>query len=115
MSKLRVTNKWVKENYKIRINCNDLKLLNYLDHAVFYNCGVYGWNYDLFVHDNIALIQGYRNMPTNFYPDYRIKEKYNKLIEDYRKVENSYYKIENKAINLLDEFIKEATTTTYYL
>lgn len=73
MSKANVTNKWVKEKYTcISIGYCDLQNLLKFESPIYYTCGVYGWNYDVYAglpsvpgHYNIAICTGYRGMPEN--------------------------------------------------
>lgn len=61
---IKTTNKDIKSRFYI-INtgyCNLQDLLNQ-DNKMFYNCGVYGFNWRAYIYGNIAFIDGYRNFP----------------------------------------------------
>lgn len=105
MSKLKITNKWVKENYQIRVYCDCLDLLQYLD-CRFYNCGTYGWNYDLYEYKGVAFITGYRNMPYNF-RSITLERKYNQLYKEIDKTKYTYFEIREFIFELLDFYIEE--------
>lgn len=67
MIKQRVTNKFVKEIYGTKniVNiryCYIDKWLHRLS-PMFYTCGIYGWNYDVYNLGGFAICQGYRNIP----------------------------------------------------
>lgn len=63
--KTKLTNKQVKNMFpKIKsAGYADLQfLLNNIE-PVAYTCGVYGWNYDVYIINGLAIATGYRNMP----------------------------------------------------
>lgn len=60
--KFFVTRPQVKKNY-YRILCCNYCAMQYLlmgKYPIAYNAGIYGWNYDLYDLDGIALLTGYR-------------------------------------------------------
>lgn len=64
--KLKVTRRFVRENYKYVLFSSDIS--NILKHCgfnpIFYNCGYLGWNWDCYViDDEIAIVTGYRSFP----------------------------------------------------
>ena len=66
MGKIKVTRPDLKNSFGNRIFCCgycDLQYIMWHD-ARFYNCGVYGWNYDCYVNYdyNICITTGYRGM-----------------------------------------------------
>lgn len=67
MIKQRVTNKFVKEIYGTKniINIGYCKIDKWLHRLLpmFYTCGIYGWNYDVYNFGDMAICQGYRNIP----------------------------------------------------
>lgn len=82
--KLKVTNKQLKGSFQNIIYMDNLHFLSYAvtDGASFYNSGVYGWNYDVYVYDyKTILVTGYRNLPYNI-RNYKIEEKYNALYDE---------------------------------
>ena len=111
MRKVKVTNRWLKESYFniIVIGYCDLQyLLNY-QNAIYYTCGIYGWNSDIyFIDDNTVICTGYR--PTgNIRPDYNLIREYNNKAEKIVSWENkaSYEEKKIQLQSLLDEFISK--------
>ena len=106
--KLKTTSKMLKENYNNIIcigYCDAWYLLKGLE-PIYYNCGVYGWNYDGYhINNNVLITTGYR--PIGNLGAIGIVCKYN---EKARKIYNSdleYNKKINKINKLLDKFINE--------
>lgn len=92
MSKIKITNKELKNMYNEIYIINDKTLCLYLKPR-FFNCGIYGWNYDVYELDyDTCLITGYRNQPGNRIPC-NLEEKYKKKI---RKLYNSDLDYNNK-------------------
>ena len=63
--KIKMTNKQVKERFpyiKMAGYC-DLHFLLNNEEPIAYTCGVYGWNYDVYLVNGVAIATGYRNMP----------------------------------------------------
>lgn len=64
MQKFKVTKKDIKARYNKVFNvgyCNMYYLLTGIEPR-YYNCGVYGWNWDAYeIAPNICIITGYRN------------------------------------------------------
>lgn len=60
--KLLVTRPQVKKNYYRILYCNYCAMQYLLmgKYPIAYNSGVYGWNYDLYDLNGIALLTGYR-------------------------------------------------------
>lgn len=68
--KIQTTSKNLKERY-ILINCcqapnNFLNALKQHSETTYYNAGVYGWNYDVYIFGRYALIQGYRTFKGDY-------------------------------------------------
>lgn len=64
--KYKTTAKALKSGYYHIINvgyCDLQCLLNYKS-PVAYCCGVYGWNFDVYDINGVAIATGYRGMPT---------------------------------------------------
>ena len=64
--KAKITNKEVRSMYDNVLLCNNANLENLLASrfpARFYNCGTYGWNYDVYSFGDTCIIVGYRNFP----------------------------------------------------
>lgn len=71
MAKVKVTRKWVKDNfYCCSVGYCDLQNLLHYQSADYYTCGVYGWNMDVYAFGDYAITTGYRNMIDNVAKDY---------------------------------------------
>jgi len=86
--KIKVTKKDLTGRYGKIYWCGycDLQPLFSSSDATFYNCGVYGWNYDGFIiDDNTVITSGYRGMFGDSLPEkcYNIIRKANKIYNDY--------------------------------
>lgn len=71
MSKVRITRKELKElsGTLVQTGYCDLQDLLYNHSADFYNCGVYGWNFDVYRVYGLNICTGYRGMigkPLNY-------------------------------------------------
>lgn len=94
--------------YTISIGyCDAYNLLSGVD-RVGYTCGVYGWNSDVYIVDNIAISTGYRpfsnlDRPNGLVSKY--EQKARKIREDKRY--KNWETKKNKINKLLSEFIKE--------
>lgn len=92
MAKIKTTNKYINQvwNHVFRAGYCDLQYIMKGEEPVYYNCGVYGWNWDGYCDykRNIAITTGYRNMTGQRIPD-EIIEKYTEIAkqicEDYWK------------------------------
>lgn len=109
--KFKTTSKEIKNYYNTIISigyCGAQHLLQYQE-ARAYNCGVYGWNYDLYIVDGVALCTGYRSMPGKSV-NYDLLNEYEKAAE---KIVYNYsigYEKQKELVNgLLAEFIEKAT------
>ena len=64
-------------NFVYRCGCADLQHLFSGVDFCFYNCGIYGWNCDIFTGytdgKSVAVTTGYRNMRGDRIPDYIVK------------------------------------------
>ena len=117
--KFKTTTKKIKENYSqnyiLSIGYCDLQTLLKYESPRAYTSGVYGWNYDFYDVESVAICTGYRGMPTGKDFDYSIVRKYEtkaQKIADRRKKDNqTWEQFDNKKradINkLLKSFIKE--------
>lgn len=103
------TTKQIKQNYYniISVGYCDTQHLLQFESPVAYNSGIYGWNYDLYEINGVALITGYRPFNTKR-PDYNIIKEYE---DKARKIYCSYLDFEEKKSqikSLLNEFIEKA-------
>lgn len=103
--KFKTTNKALREGYARIYQCGYCDLANLLRHesAKAYASGVYGWNYDVYEIDGIAITTGYRGMigeriPSEIIKKYEAKAK--KAIEasrfDYKKCKSALDKLITK-------------------
>ena len=85
MSKIKTTNKHIKAVWGHVYRCGycDLQYIMRGEEPVYYNCGVYGWNYDAYCDykRNIVITTGYRNMTGKIVPDGLI-EKYSNIAKE---------------------------------
>lgn len=82
MAKIKTTNKYIKNVWNNVYRCGycDLQYIMRGEEPVYYNCGVYGWNWDCYCDykRDIAITTGYRNMTGRVIP--------NELIDIYSKI-----------------------------
>ena len=101
--KYKTTEKEVKEGYYKIISvgyCELQSLLSYKSPEA-YTCGYYGWNFDVYNINGVAIVTGYRGMPSK-----NSKADYNLIREYEQKAEGKT--AEEKDV-LLREFVHEAT------
>ena len=113
MGKIKVSCKELKERFDNVIVAGycDLQDLLSQENAVFYNCGVYGWNFDVYIIDNeTIIITGYRNLNGNL-RNYDITRKYNELarIEKQKYYYNNltYEQMKENLNKLIKDYVKE--------
>ena len=114
--KIKTTNKYIKAMYRNVFSCGycDLQeITRGIDEPIYYNCGVYGWNYDGYVdyRTDTAITTGYRNMtgariPSEILKKYtekakKIREKYSFSEWDKEKkaLEKNYRKFIDELVN----------------
>lgn len=63
--KEHITRKAVENIYTAVVLCDEINNIAYLCgiSPEYYNAGVYGWNWDLYDIDGMAVVGGYRNYP----------------------------------------------------
>lgn len=101
--KYLTTAKAIKEGYYkiIAVGYCDLQSLLSHENPVAYTRGCYGWNFDVYDINGVALVTGYRGMPSkNSNATYA-------LIDEYEKKSEGKTAEEKRA--LLLEFVKKAT------
>lgn len=113
----KVTNKFINNSFNnvLRVGyCSMWHLLKGKERNG-YTSGAYGWNANFYVINyDTAIVTGYR--PTgNIHPDYEIVEKYENAAKAVWEDKTSYTVFtyeqrKEKVNNLLNEFIKEATS-----
>lgn len=62
MKKIRMTRNDLRGSDCIAVGYCELGYLLRYKNAVGYNCGVYGWNYDIYDFDDKVITTGYRGM-----------------------------------------------------
>ena len=115
MMKIKTDMKTIKNGYRKVFRCGycELQSIYRCKEAAFYNCGVYGWNCDIYVDRkrDIAITTGYRNMRGRNIPHELIK-KYSDIADEIVKAPFSKPYAEIKAAldenreNFLDELEK---------
>jgi len=101
--KFKTTAKVLKAGYYYIIKAGycDLQNLLHYKNPVAYSSGVYGWNFDVYNIDGVAIATGYRGMPhKNTKEDYKLIREYDKKAEG---------KTTEERDALLKEFIAKAT------
>ena len=111
MKKIKVTAKEVKSwrGLQLSVGESDLYNLLYTREPIAYTCGVYGWNADIYVIDDVTIISGYRSF--GYCVPLEIIKKYNEPAKTYVA---KYYEgiINNEELKatlsvLLENFINE--------
>ena len=105
MAKIKTTNKYIKQVWKHVYRCGycDLQYIMRGDEPMYYNCGIYGWNYDVYCdyRRDIAITTGYRNMVGKSIPDGLIEKYTNiakEICEDYWK--KPYEEVQKALVHL---------------
>lgn len=109
--KFRTTTKYIKENYSkiISVGYGQLQKLLRNHNAIAYTTGVYGWAYDLYDIDGVAICIGNYGMPTKLSKNARkYEDQARRLIDnyDYTDYHTDINKINQLIEKMLDEFIK---------
>ena len=117
--KFKTTSKKIKEIYTrnniLEISYCDLQNLLKYENPTAYNSGVYGWNYDLYEVDGVAIVTGYRSMPTGKNFNYELVHNYEQKareVNQRRKTDKEtweeYDRNKKESINnLFKEFLKK--------
>lgn len=106
---LELKKKDVMENYfTIPIGYCDLQRLLRYENKIGYTYGVYGWNADIYVLGNVAIVTGYRpfgewEKPQGIVAKY--EEKAKKILDDERI--KSWETRRDKLHKLLEKFVQE--------
>lgn len=108
--KTKITRKQVNESGMSLIA--DTQVLLYYQKPTYYNCGVYGWNWDCYVfyttgYKTYFVLNGYRNFPSNrVYPDYDFVRGYEEKAREIQKdFSISFDEKKEKINNLLKDFL----------
>lgn len=100
----KTTAKALKEGYHNIISAGYCELQGLLSYKspVAYSSGYYGWNFDVYDIDGVAIVTGYRGMPSkNSKADYDLTREYEKRAEG---------KTAEEKDALIKEFIAKATS-----
>lgn len=111
--KTKTTRNILKANYSNIYKCGYTELY-YIFNGVepnFYNSGVYGWNYDAYTINNIAITTGYRSTIGKSIPRELIKkysDKAKKILDKYRWVDydTQQKELKENRINFINELIQ---------
>lgn len=107
--KVKTTKKKIMENYDkiICVGYCDLQYLLRCKEASYYTDGVYGWNADIYICGDVAIVTGYRPFG-NIEANYAICKKYEDKAEMI--VKSRDYRVIDSQLNLLIfNFIEEVT------
>lgn len=110
--KTKITKKLVNESGISFVG--DIQTLLHYQRPQFYNCGVYGWNWNAYVfyttgYKTYFVLEGYRNFPSNrVYPDYDFVRGYEEQARAIQKDFSLSYDEKKEKINaLLKEFLRK--------
>lgn len=101
--KYKTTAKALRDGYYTIISAGycDLQCLLSYESPVAYCAGVYGWNFDVYAFDGVAIATGYRGMPSqNDRGDYKLAREYQTKAEG---------KTAEEKRALIKEYIKKAS------
>lgn len=111
MSKVKATQKSIKEAYSniLVIPYCDLQHLLRYEEAFYYTAGIYGWNADVYIYEDVAICTGYRPFGT-YCPSRSLVAKYNKMADKYLHDGSSrdFQQVKHYLHSLLTAFIREA-------
>lgn len=120
MEKTKTTAKAIKESYKKCYSAGycDLQFLLSCTEPLYYHAGVYGWDYDVYIIDDVAIFTGYRYPSSGIkHIPYEVAEKYDKYAKkiidanyDYTDFANHSYKYKfvlSVLKNLINDMITE--------
>lgn len=109
--KFRTTQKTIRDGYAKIYRCGycDLQNLFRYTNATAYTCGVYGWNFDLYEIDGVAITTGYRGMMGKCIPFELIRKYESKAKKAIEKANFNYKKTKSALDKLIAKFIEELT------
>ena len=117
MEKTKTTAKAIKESYRKCYSAGycDLQFLLSRIEPLYYHAGVYGWDYDVYIIDDVAIFTGYRYPSSGIkHIPYEVAEKYDKYakkIIDANHVDanhgNKYDFVSDVLKNLINDMITE--------
>ena len=109
--KFKTTARDIRNGYcnKLSIGYCDMQNLLLNRTPIAYTCGVYGWNFDVYDVDGIAVCTGYRGMPGKS-PDHAMLREYENAAEKVRYARTVPYERRMEIVDaLLREFVNRAT------
>lgn len=111
--KAKISKKQVNESGMSLVG--DIQTLLHYQKPSYYNCGVYGWNWDCYVfyttgYKTYFVLNGYRNFPSNrVYPDFDFVRGYEEKAREIQKDSSLNYEEQKEKINtLLRDFLRKA-------
>lgn len=112
--KYKTTAKAIRECYPVNMRLSigycDAQYLLKCEDASAYTCGVYGWNFDVYEVDGVAICTGYRGMPKGVDYDYKVLDEYEKKAREIYSDYHTPYEEREKAVKaLLREFVNKVT------
>jgi hypothetical protein len=108
MSKIKITGKEIKNRFNKILStgyCNMYYLLRGHD-PTYYNYGVYGWNYDVYIINDIAIVTGYRTFKGNMKNEFDIINDYETKARDTYKVNHNTDETDTLLNELLEKLEK---------
>lgn len=109
MSKIKTTAKKVRDAFdkKIALGCCEAIELLRAREPLLYTCGVYGWNFDVYIVDDTAICTGYRGMP-GIRPDHNLVVSYEDRARDiWNEFDRPYKERVKQVDDLLASFMSE--------
>lgn len=115
MEKTKTTAKAIKERYKkcYSAGYGNLQFLLSRTEPLYYHAGVYGWDYDVYIIDDVAIFTGYRYPASGIkHIPHEVAEKYDKYAKkiidaDYYSNNNNYEFVSDVLKNLINDMITE--------
>lgn len=109
--KFRTTQKEIRDGYAKIYRCGYCDLQNLFRHtnATAYTCGVYGWNFDLYDINGVAITTGYRGMIGESIPSELIQKYEKKAKKAIERANFDYKKTKSALDKLIVKFIEELT------
>ena len=107
--KFKTTAKAIREGYgkKIAVSYCGMQHLLWNHAPIAYTCGVYGWNFDVYTVDGVAICTGYRGMVGKSV-DYEILREYETKAEKIMYDRNMEYEDRQAEVEkLLKEFLSK--------
>lgn len=101
--KRKISRKELRERHTRIFVCSDVGYLLSYRSPSFYNCGVYGWNWDCYSIGSVALLSGYRNF-VGYRVSYDLQHEYN---EKAREIVNDWNISSEEKIERVDALLHE--------